>query len=125
MPSTLDAMTSQERKDRPVFSGVLNYFPDAIAYVAMISKIGNDKHNPGQPLHWSRDKSSDHKDCCARHLIDAGHFDPDGIRHSGYLAWRALANLQIELEEAAKPKDVIKIPETAYFTLKDIVVGEK
>jgi len=100
--STLDSMTSQERKDRPVYSGVLNYFPDAIAYVAMISKIGNDKHNPGQPLHWSKDKSNDHKDCIARHLLDAGNNDPDGIRHSGYLAWRALANLQIEIETEAK-----------------------
>lgn len=120
--SQLDSMTSQERKDRPVFSGVLNYFPDAIAYVAMISKIGNDKHNPGQPLHWSRDKSSDHKDCIARHLIDAGSMDPDGIRHSGFLAWRALANLQIELEDAAK-KDIQISPGRVIFA-KDILVGK-
>lgn len=99
--STLDSMTSQERKEHPIYSGVLNYFPDAIAYVAKISKMGNDKHNPGQPLHWSRDKSADHPDCIARHLIDLGNIDPDGYRHSGFLAWRALANLQIELETAS------------------------
>ena len=108
----LDSMTSQERKDRPVYSGVLNYFPDAIAYVAMVSKLGNDKHNPGQPLHWSREKSSDHTDCCARHLIDAGKFDPDGVRHSGYLAWRALANLQIELESETNDKTILVVPRT-------------
>ena len=102
--SILDSLSSQERKERPIYSGVLKYFPDAIAYLALISKIGNDKHNPGMPLHWSRDKSSDHLDCIARHLIDAGRLDPDGIRHSGYLFWRAGANLQIEIESENKEK---------------------
>ena len=89
---------SQDRKNIPITTGVLDYFPDAIAYVAKISKIGNDKHNPGEPLHWARAKSSDHADCIARHLVERGSLDPDGMRHSGYLAWRALAMLQLEIE---------------------------
>ena len=80
---------------RPV---VLDYFPLAIAEVAKCSKAGNDQHNPGQPLHWAKGKSTDHADCIPRHLIDRGTFDTDGIRHSAKLAWRALALLQIELE---------------------------
>lgn len=93
----------QVRKDTPVYSGVLNYFPLALAEVARLSKAGNDKHNPGQPLHWSRDKSNDHLDCIARHLLEAGTIDQEtGFPHSVALAWRALANLQIELENAAK-----------------------
>jgi len=32
-------------------------------------------------------------------LIDRGKFDTDGQRHSAKLAWRALALLQLELEE--------------------------
>lgn len=91
---------SAARKDTPVYSGVIRYFPRALAYIARISKVGNDKHNPGQPLHWSRDKSSDHLDCIARHLIEAGTIDlEDNLRHDGKLAWRALANLELLLEK--------------------------
>jgi hypothetical protein len=90
---------SETRKNIPITTGVLDYFPAAIAYIAMISKAGNDKHNPGQPLHWSRGKSNDHADCIGRHLEDRGFFDPeDNLRHTGKLAWRALALLQEELE---------------------------
>ena len=88
----------KERKGAPVYSGVLNYFPLAIMEVAKLSKTGNDQHNPGQPLHWDKTKSTDHKDCIARHLLEAGTIDSDGERHSTKVAWRALANLQIELE---------------------------
>lgn len=100
--SSLDKMTSEERKNRPMTTGVLDYFPDALAYVAYVSKIGNDKHNPGEPLHWSKDKSADHADCVMRHLVDRGKLDPNGVRHSGNLAWRALALLQIEIENEVK-----------------------
>jgi len=88
----------KERKALPVVTGVLDYFPDAIAEVARISKIGNDQHNPGQPLHWAKEKSTDHADCIGRHLTERGTIDTDGARHSAKLAWRALANLQIEIE---------------------------
>ena len=91
-----------ERKGIPITTGVLDYFPLAIAYVAKVSKAGNDQHNPGQALHWAKGKSMDHADCIARHLIDRGSFDSDGFRHSGKLAWRALAALQIELEAEAQ-----------------------
>lgn len=92
---------SQARKDIPLATGVLDYFPDALAAVAEVSRAGNDKHNPGQPLHWARGKSMDQADCIARHLLERGGFDPEtGQRHSAQLAWRALALLQLELEEA-------------------------
>ncbi len=87
------------RKDLPVTTGVLDYFPDAIAEVARTSKAGNDQHNPGQPLHWAKEKSTDHADCIVRHLMQRGTIDTDGIRHSAKVAWRALALLQIEIEE--------------------------
>lgn len=96
---------ASERKDVPIYSGVLKYFPDAIAYIAKISKAGNDQHNPGQPLHWSREKSGDHHDCVSRHLLESGTVDSDGLRHSGKLAWRALALLQLELEAAVELED--------------------
>lgn len=96
---------SAERKAAPVATGVLDYFPAALAAVAKLSKMGNDKHNPGERLHWTRDKSSDHADCLLRHLIDRGVIDPEtGMSHTVQVAWRALALLQVELEEQGAPK---------------------
>ena len=95
MPLPTDA---KERKTYPVYSGVVKYFPDALAAIAKVSYIGNNIHNPGQPLHWSRGKSADHEDCVMRHLLGAGTIDDDGQRHTAKLAWRALAILQLELE---------------------------
>jgi hypothetical protein len=48
------------------------YFPAALAGVARWSKLGNDKHNPGEPMHHARGKSNDHMDCIPRHLLDLG-----------------------------------------------------
>lgn len=79
-------------------TGVLDYFPLALMEIAKVSKAGNDQHNPGQPLHWARGKSTDHPDCLMRHLAERGMLDTDGQRHTGKLAWRALAMLQEELE---------------------------
>lgn len=91
---------SAARKGIPVTTGFLHYFPRAAAYVARISQINNEKHNPGQPMHWSKDRSNDHLDCCGRHLIDAGKVDNTGTRETGYLAWRSMAALETELEAA-------------------------
>lgn len=95
-----EAAESVARKGAPLASGVLDYFPDALWAVAQLSQSGNDKHNPGEPLHWSRGKSGDEADALMRHLKDRGGFDTDGLRHSTHVAWRSLALLQKELEDA-------------------------
>jgi len=100
-------------------TGVLDYFPDALAAVAECSKAGNDQHNPGKPLHWARAKSGDEADALLRHLMDRGTFDTDGIRHSAKVAWRALALLQKELEEAGAP--LARGARAAGFTLHEAV----
>lgn len=89
---------SAGRKQVPMATGLLDYFPDALAEVSHVSYTGNQKHNPGEPTHWARGKSMDHADCIARHLTERGSIDADGTRHSAQLAWRALALLQQELE---------------------------
>jgi hypothetical protein len=97
---------SARRKGQPLFQGFLMYFPDAALAVAEHSRKANEKHNPGEPLHWSKDKSKDHADCIARHLIDIGPdwgaIDPEfNSLHATALAWRAMALLQTVLERKA------------------------
>lgn len=102
---------SEERKRVPLVSGCLDYFPAALAGVARISYAGNQKHNPGQPLHHARGKSTDHADCVLRHLVDlqgllaqrapcglATFNVADVLAEASALAWRALA-LSQELHE--------------------------
>lgn len=102
---------SAERKEYPLHAGLLAYFPAALAGVARHSKLGNDKHNPGEPLHHARGKSMDHEDCILRHLVDLSDllarrermvFTHRGEREmaeqilteANALAWRALALAQ-------------------------------
>ncbi|OGT57380.1 MAG: hypothetical protein A3E01_07065 [Gammaproteobacteria bacterium RIFCSPHIGHO2_12_FULL_63_22] len=106
-PRLLGRMSSAERKEYPITRGVLDYFPDALALVSHLSWAGNQKHNPGQPMHWARSKSGDHSDCLGRHLLERDGSDflelDDGQRveipHRVAIAWRALAELQLWAEQ--------------------------
>jgi hypothetical protein len=91
---------AQKRKQMPVYSGVLKYFPDALKEVSKASQAGNDQHHPDKPLHWDKTKSFDNEDALVRHLIDHSKdpMDDDGVLHLTKVAWRALASLQIYLE---------------------------
>ena len=82
------------RKDYPVYTGVIKYFPDALREVSRISRIGNEQHHAGEPLHWDKNKSTDHLDALMRHLLEADKVDDDGASHLAKVAWRALAALQ-------------------------------
>ena len=87
------------RKQFPIATGVLDYFPDALAEVARVSKIGNDQHNPGQPLHWDRSKSTDEADAAIRHFLERDSKDTDGTYHAAKACWRMLAFLQKKIEK--------------------------
>ncbi len=101
-PPPFMSTDSQVRKQMPVASGVLAYFPDALMCVAWISRVGNEKHNAGEPLHWAKEKSSDEPDAEVRHLLDhvrglppdPGLEDLGSVGHLASKAWRALAHLQ-------------------------------
>jgi hypothetical protein len=94
---------AKERKNIPIATGVLDYFPAALIEVAKVSKTGNDQHNPGEPLHWARGKSTDQEDTIIRHFLERGKTDTDGVKHSAKLAWRVLAMLQLECEAEGAP----------------------
>lgn len=106
--SELRSKTSAERKGEPILSGVINYFPDALAAVARVSVAGNNKHNPGEPLHWARGKSTDQLDAVVRHVITPDTKDDDtGEIELAHAAWRCLAQLQL-MEETRLAKAGIK-----------------
>lgn len=86
------------RKNIPIATGALDFFPDAIAEVAIVSFVGNEQHNPGEPLYWAREKSTDEENTALRHFMERGKRDTDGMRHSAKACWRMLAYLQKEIE---------------------------
>ena len=106
---------SAARKQFPLMRGCLAYFPAALAGVARTSKLGNDKHNPGQDMHHARGKSADHGDCVLRHMIDTLDLlaklerNDGSISHESILdevnqmAWRALAFSQEVHEKLGAP----------------------
>ena len=94
MSADLFPEDSAERKGYPVYSGLLQYFPAALAAVAHHSFKGNEKHNPEAPLHWDRAKSGDEADALVRHLMEGDYVG---------MAWRALALLQKHQEAQGAP----------------------
>ena len=93
-------LEKEKRKNTPIYSGVVKYFPLALAEVARCSMAGQSQHNPDKPLAWDRAKSGDELDALMRHLTDHSEnpMDNDGQLHLAKVAWRALAALQKHLE---------------------------
>jgi hypothetical protein len=110
---TLLPTEAKERKAYPIATGVLDYFPSALLEISRVSQVGNDQHNPGQPLHWARGKSTDQADTAIRHFMErtspdeAGATkltkDSDGMYHLAKSCWRQLAEFQIALEAEGAP----------------------
>lgn len=116
----MDVLPNDAKARKAVPAGaVLDYFDSAWVEIAKALQDGNDQHNPGERLHWSRGKSSDHEHCIIRHYLQRGKLSvsPTGavIRHSTYLAIRALMFLQEELEAAGAPlsRGSVAAPEKA------------
>lgn len=103
-----DVLPNDAKARKAVPAGaVLDYFDSAWVEIAKALQDGNDQHNPGEELHWSRGKSSDHEHCIIRHYLQRGKLavSPTGavIRHSTCMAIRALMFLQEELEANGAP----------------------
>lgn len=130
--------TPEARKQTPVASGVLAYFPHSTAEVAKVSYIGNDQHNPGQPLHWAREKSTDQMDAAARHIMEYLEHrrlhpeipvprDEKGNALLAQAIWRLNAQNELDIERARRggPVDA-SIPEEeggmAYNPVVDAIV---
>lgn len=94
MTKRLADMSDVERKAVKL-AAILEAFPDAFVEIALVAAEGQRQHGT---TGWDKTKSTDHKNCLLRHLVQAGTLDKDGRRHSGKVAWRAFAALQIEIE---------------------------
>ena len=88
----------KERKKIPLGTGLLDYFPLALAEAAKASVAGQSQHTPGEPLHWDRSKSRDNEDALIRHYIDRYEIDSDGVAECGKMVWRACAVAELILE---------------------------
>ena len=88
-----------ERKGIPLGTGLLDYFPLALAEAAKASVAGQKQHLPGESLHWDRSKSQDNEDALIRHYVDRYEVDSDGVAECGKMVWRACAVAQKILEE--------------------------
>src|SRR5208337_4725677 len=98
---------AKARKALPMYTFLTQYFPDALVELVKVSVAGNEQHNPGEPLHWARGKSTDQLDAAMRHLFDHGigiRFGVDGQRTLAQAAWRLLAQLQLDLEKETAVK---------------------
>lgn len=96
-----------ERKNYPIYTGFIRFFPFAIAHIANHSHKATQQHHPDSPCHWDKSKSADEEDACARHFIEQAHAENIGdndtlLKEATAKAWRAMANLERILTERKK-----------------------
>lgn len=89
------------RKQFPLATGCMEYFPNALLAVSHQSWLGNQQHHPDKPLHWDKNKSADEKDAGARHSVEG-----DLVAK----AWRSLAELERALLAGYKPWAYLNTP---------------
>ena len=106
----------KERKNTPVFKMRTRYFPKALREVTKVCVANNVRYNPDKEpadINWARGKSADQLGSLDRHIteraVDGKIFediDPaiaekvgfDKIYVMAEAAWRALAQLELDIE---------------------------
>lgn len=97
----------KQRKALQLYTYMFGYFPDAWLAEVDVARAGNEQHNPGQPLHWAREKSTDQMNAAFNHLVDYGSGekkDTDGCWHLAKAIWRLKAQLQLDIEAERVPR---------------------
>lgn len=106
MPSTNGPDLSNQKLDTgksPIWRGLVNYFPRALAAVGEVSAYGNKKY--GEWGGWVKVDNAEGRylDALVRHLVaqsSEGEFDSEsGLLHQAQVAWNALAVLELDLRE--------------------------
>lgn len=104
-----------ERKTWQMFTYLTEYFPDSFEEEVRVAIVGNQQHNPGEPLHWARDKSTDQLNTAFRHQWDhktKGPKDKDGCYHLAKAIWRLKAELQLVIEKERASAPPVRIGES-------------
>ena len=132
---SLYSENDKERKNTPVFKMRTRYFPKALREVTKVCVANNVRYNPDREpadINWARDKSKDQLGSLDRHItereVDGKVFeaiDPaiaakvgfDRIYVMAEAAWRALAQLELDIEamEAKAPEIVSSVPTVTFY----------
>lgn len=99
------------REQWPIYDYQYGYFPDAYLEEVRVAWVGNQQHNPGEKMHWARDKSPDHMNKAMRHIDDYARGikrDTDGTCHLAKAVWRIKAQLQLDLEAERKSREYVE-----------------
>lgn len=87
-----------DSKKIPVVRGFLEYFPNAIAAVAEVSKFGATKYDWGNWRHVDNGVER-YTEALGRHFIAENEIDPEsGLAHAAHTAWNAMARLELMLK---------------------------
>jgi|ERR1017187_3613876 hypothetical protein len=100
-----------KRKGLPLWDYLFNYFFDAFMAEVDVAVKGNQQHNPGESLHWAREKSTDQLNTALRHQADYAQGqkkDTDGCWHLAKAIWRLKAQLQLDIEAERERANQIK-----------------
>jgi len=132
---SLYSENDKERKNTPVFKMRTRYFPKALREVTKVCVANNVRYNPDREpadINWARGKSADQLGSLDRHItereVDGKVFeaiDPaiaakvgfDRIYVMAEAAWRALAQLELDIEamEAKAPEIVSSVPTVTFY----------
>lgn len=122
------------RKGMPIFKLVTRYFPKALREITKVSVANNVRYNPGRDpfdINWARDKSKDQMGSLFRHMlertVDGKKFESvpsEFAEKIGYnrvyvlaeAAWRALAALELEIEEVEAEQGIPQFVATSSAT---------
>lgn len=90
------------RKALPMYTYLMEYFPDAFLAELGVAVAGNVQHNgSASDIRWAREKSTDQMNTALRHIFDYGtgtRRDTDGQWHLAKAIWRLKAQLQLDIE---------------------------
>lgn len=108
--------TDKDRKAIPLYTFMFGYFVKAWLAVCNVAVVGNNQHNPGEQLHWAREKSTDQMNTAWRHQFDYGmgiKKDTDGQWHLAKAIWRLSAQLQLDIEQEEREEIISELHEDA------------
>lgn len=96
----------KHNKNKPKMSVLFKQFPDALEAIVRCSEYGHNKYKETDKdwLNFKRIEggSTSYEDANIRHRLQKGNDLESGLPHKYHIAWNALAELQLWIEENEK-----------------------